>query len=165
MFQKLSKFLTTPSNLDNRTKVVLLLLGYFIFGFRIKSYTFLLYLLVFRGLNSDLRGIFDDILTLKCNITWTIYPVSVIFLQITDNFIFFPYIRIKILKIPNFGKTLEMLKVYPKTADLALLQNFDMIEKNWCQIRYQRPEINKVWLASEKVYFRCWPVLFVRCFS
>ena len=33
--------------------------------------------------------IFDDFLTLKYNMAGTGYPISLIFLQITDNFVFF----------------------------------------------------------------------------
>ena len=61
----------------------------------------------------------------------------------------------------NFEKKFEMLKVYPKTANLATLPNFDVIEKNGWRIWNQRPKINKVWLVSDKVYFCCWPVLFI----
>ena len=35
-----------------------------------------------------------------------------------------------------------MLKVNPKTANLATLQNFDVIENNGCRFRNQRPEMN-----------------------
>ena len=40
-----------------------------------------------------------------------------------------------------------MLKVDPKTTNLATLQNFDVIEKNGCRIRNHRPKINKVWVV------------------
>ena len=42
---------------------------------------------------------------------------------------------------------------------LTILQNSDVMSKNGCRIRSQRPKINKVWLVSDKVYFCCWPVL------
>ena len=69
---------------------------------------------------------------------------SQLFFQITDNFVFFLDEKERLKKFQNFEKKIEMLKVDPKTANLATLQNLDVIEKNGCRIQNQRPKINKV---------------------
>ena len=58
----------------------------------------------------------------------------------------------KFRKILKFRKKFEIFFVDPKTSDLAILQNFDAIEKKLCRIRNQRSEINKVALVYDKVY-------------